>query len=196
MFEDSALKSGNTKAIMHELIIRHIPETIPPQFQLEKNGVKTTEPVILPSPFEFRIRDIPNTSLMKGLRWYLERFLDYPFHPETDHVNYVLNALKDWGQKVFSSLSLVNHIQPDLRIACNDPLILNWPWEAITDEQGEFIAQTCQINRQIMNAASPAHTWKSASQPDQYPAHNSPPQKERPAIQIHIPAPAGIDRTP
>ncbi len=92
---------------------------------------------------------------MKGLRWYLERFLDYPFHPETDHAKYVLNALKDWGQKIFSSLSLGNHVQPGLRIACNDPLILNWPWEAITDNQGEFIAQTCQINRQIMNAASP-----------------------------------------
>ncbi|MCP4130343.1 MAG: hypothetical protein GY754_05130 [bacterium] len=69
---------------MNLLMIRHIPETDPPQFRVEElSGYtrgKTTE---LPSPYRFPIAGIPNMPLMQGLRWYLQEFLEYPYYPDT-----------------------------------------------------------------------------------------------------------------
>jgi len=41
---------------------------------------------------------------MRQLRWYLENFLDYPFHPDTQKAEHVLNALKAWGTAAFNAL--------------------------------------------------------------------------------------------
>ena len=46
----------------------------------------------------------PNSDLMRELRWYLEEFLDYPFPPETDRAERVLDALRRWGEQAFDAL--------------------------------------------------------------------------------------------
>ena len=91
---------------MNTLIIRHNPKTSPPTFQVEEKGTynsTTTQPVSLQSPFEFQ-SGIPNTSLMQGLQWYLEQFLSYPFPPDTDKKDKILQALEQWGKHVFDAL--------------------------------------------------------------------------------------------
>ena len=41
---------------------------------------------------------------MRKMQWYLEKFLDYPFPPETDHAERVQKALRDWGEQAFQRL--------------------------------------------------------------------------------------------
>jgi hypothetical protein len=36
---------------------------------------------------------------MRELRWYLDQFLDYPFHPETNHADHVLDACGMTGRQ-------------------------------------------------------------------------------------------------
>jgi len=77
---------------MHTLIIRHTQ----PTFQVEASGgiQKETKPVSLPFFFAFQ-SGIPNMSLMQGLQWYLEQFLAYPFLPDTEKKDKILQALHD-----------------------------------------------------------------------------------------------------
>jgi hypothetical protein len=73
------------------LVIRHEAETDPPQFvvqRLRDRDSKTTPTATeIPSPKTFSVESSPNVRLLGELRWYLERFLDYPFPPETDGAN-------------------------------------------------------------------------------------------------------------
>src|SRR5229473_1281111 len=87
------------------LAIAHVENSSPPSFVLTRlpDG-KSAAPVAIRSPYEFRVESRPNSNLMIELRWYLERFLDYTFHPETDHADHVLDALKAWGTQAFNAL--------------------------------------------------------------------------------------------
>ena len=49
--------------------------------------------VAIASPHEHPVEDRPNSNLMRELRWYLENFLEFPFHPETIHAEHVLEAV-------------------------------------------------------------------------------------------------------
>ena len=91
---------------MNTLIIRHTPETNPPKFQVEETGTysgTTSQSTELPSPFAFN-SDIPNMSLMQGLQWYLENFLAYPFHPDTEKAEKIQESLERWGTQIFDAL--------------------------------------------------------------------------------------------
>src|SRR6266436_3282463 len=87
------------------LAIAHVESSSPPSFVLTRlpDG-KSAAPVTIRSPYEFPVESQPTSNLMIELRWYLERFLDYPFHPETDHAGHVLDALKSWGTQAFNVL--------------------------------------------------------------------------------------------
>jgi hypothetical protein len=68
--------------------IEHVEGSSPPTCKLTRlEDGKSLSPVAIPSPYEFPVKGRPNSPLMRELRWYLEQFLDYPFHPETDHAD-------------------------------------------------------------------------------------------------------------
>jgi hypothetical protein len=80
---------------MKTLIVRHVDQSDPAQFQVVRlSDGKTVGPVVVPSPVGFPVVGRPNSDLMRELGWYLEGFLDYPFPPETDHAERLRDALK------------------------------------------------------------------------------------------------------
>jgi tetratricopeptide (TPR) repeat protein len=109
-----------------------------------------------------------NSNLLSELRWYQEDFLDYPFHPETDHADKVVDALQQWGLLAFSALfgsmhgrdwfkdaTRNGHEQLRLIISSDDPRILGWPWEALRDPETDVLALGCQIERKLNQNADP-----------------------------------------
>ncbi len=152
---------------MRQLLLRHLPGTDPPRFQPIRgatpedtsSGVVTTE-----SPYGFPVAGRPRSDLMTELRWYLEQFLSYPFPPETEHVERVLDALRRWGETAFRSLAPASlgiptitssHEPRRLRIQSDDPRILSWPWEALRDSHNRPIGQTTQIERSVATTPEP-----------------------------------------
>jgi hypothetical protein len=86
-------------------MIRHIPGSHPAAFQVTRlSDGKTAEPASPPSPVGFPVEGRPNSHLMRELQWYLKTFLDYPFPPETDHAERILQSLKQWGEQTFNAL--------------------------------------------------------------------------------------------
>ena len=87
------------------LIIRHLTGSDPAAFQVTRlpDG-KTAEHASPPSSVGFPVEGWPDSGLLRELQWYLETFLDYPFPPETDHAERVLQALKQWGERAFDAL--------------------------------------------------------------------------------------------
>src|ERR1017187_8298665 len=120
------------------LAIEHIEHSSPPLFALKRlpDG-KSVEPVAIPSPYEFPVEGQPDSNLMGELRWYLERFLDYPFPPETEHAAHVLDALRGWGTQAFTALFDRRDAggwlagAEILQVRSDAPHILSWPWQAL-----------------------------------------------------------------
>ncbi|MEI2741524.1 MAG: tetratricopeptide repeat protein [Candidatus Competibacter sp.] len=155
---------------MATLIIRQVETSNPPQFSVMrlKDG-KTTPPAPIVSPVSMPVKDLPDTSLSAGLRWYLEDFLDYPFPPVTDRAECVQAALRGWGEQAFTALFGAGQGRDfyhdahreglenlDLRIASDDPGVLAWPWEALADpQQAGALAHHCRIERQLDRGHDP-----------------------------------------
>src|SRR5271157_1171173 len=120
------------------LAIEHVESSSPAAFKLTRlEDGKSLSPVAIGSPYEFPVQGRPASPLMRELRWYLEQFLDYPFHPETFHAEHVLDALRAWGTQAFNALFDRRYANEWLRNAeilrvCGDNAhILSWPWEAL-----------------------------------------------------------------
>ncbi len=79
----------------HTLIIRHAGKD-PDRFQIirMKDGKGAPNSVGIPSPDVFPVEGRLNSNLSAELRWRLERFLDYPYHPDTDVAERVLDSLR------------------------------------------------------------------------------------------------------
>ncbi len=152
-----------------QLQIRHIGyQDDKPQFIVVRlSDGKSTLPIALIPPEQTIVEGRPNSNLQQDLRWYLEKFLDYPFEPETFTAERVQDALQHWGEGCFAALfqgqallwfhnarqqSLENL---HLKIASNDPRILAWPWEALRDPDGTTLAHTCRIERQVDKVNDP-----------------------------------------
>jgi len=88
------------------LIIRHQGDlNDQPQFVVTRlSDGKTSEPVSLTSPDKFTLPSREHSNLSSDLLWYLERFLDYPFEPNTHLAEDIQDMLKQWGIEAFSSL--------------------------------------------------------------------------------------------
>ncbi|MCP4699508.1 MAG: tetratricopeptide repeat protein [Gammaproteobacteria bacterium] len=150
------------------LIIRHLGATNgDPGFHVARADGKTGVAVTLPPPESVQVEGRPNSSLPKELRWYLEQFLDCPVASYTGVAERVQDALKRWGESVFSALfqgqallwydlarqaGLANL---HLKIAADDPRILAWPWEALRDPEGATLAHACRIERQLNRLHDP-----------------------------------------
>ena len=153
------------------LIIRHLgDQNGAPQFTVVrgKDG-KLADTIPLTPPEATIVEGRPNSDLMLDLRWYLEHFLDYPFEPNTQIAERVLEALKGWGEDTFTRLfsgrardwyqearrSGEGLVSLNLKIASDDPRILAWPWEALHDPEGTTLAYTCRIERQLSELHDP-----------------------------------------
>ena len=145
------------------LAIEHVDGSSPAAFKLTRlaDG-KSLNAVEIGSPYEFQVEGHPNSNLMRELRWYLEQFLDYPFHPETDHAEHVLDALRAWGTQAFNALFdrrdagdwLYN--SSILQVRADDPHILSWPWEALYDPQsGAYLAHQRRVERRLNRLPDP-----------------------------------------
>jgi len=145
------------------LAIEHIDGSSPAAFKLTRlEDGKSLSQVAIGSPYEFPVEGRPNSPLMRELRWYLEQFLDYPFHPETDHAEHVLEALRAWGTQAFDALFdrrdagdwLDN--SSILQVRADDPHILSWPWEALYDPQaGAYLAHQRRLERRLNQLPDP-----------------------------------------
>ncbi|NQS97895.1 MAG: tetratricopeptide repeat protein [candidate division Zixibacteria bacterium] len=144
------------------LIIRHIPDSEAAKFQVEGPGGKAAKPVELQQPFGFPVKGRPESGLMRELQWYLEEFLSYPYPPNTDRAENIIDAIKEWGRQSFNAVfDDVNarrmfdratengHEHLHLQIRSDDSRILAWPWEALRDPEAEFLGQNCQIERRL-----------------------------------------------
>jgi Tfp pilus assembly protein PilF len=134
------------------------------EFQVTRTApFKTSKPVKVPSPYTWPVEGRPNSNLMVELQWYLERFLEYPFPPETEHAGRILDALKSWGEQAFEALfgnlsggslfqaaTAADYSRLNLQIASNHAGVLSWPWEALRDPRlGTALAQACRIERRL-----------------------------------------------
>jgi hypothetical protein len=153
------------------LIIRHLPGE-PPTFEVERlrDGKRSGHPAAVASPAGFPVDGRPDATLLRELAWYLERFLDYPFPPDTERAVYVQAALRAWGEQTFAALfgqrdggrlfdeaTAGDYSRLVLQISSDDPRILAWPWEALRDgEAGGVLAHTCQIERRLNQLRDPA----------------------------------------
>ncbi|MFM2320583.1 MAG: hypothetical protein RLZZ215_3204, partial [Pseudomonadota bacterium] len=139
-----------------------------PQFVVARLGDgKHSSPVTLTPPEQTAVEGRPNSNLQQDLRWYLEKFLDYPFDPETFTAERVQDALQSWGEHCFTTLFQGQALlwfdaarqqgleNLTLKIASNDPRILAWPWEALRDPDGATLAHTCRIERQVDKVHDP-----------------------------------------
>jgi tetratricopeptide (TPR) repeat protein len=145
------------------LAVAHVEGSSPASFTLIRSSDgKSMPPVVIPSPYEFPVDGRPNSNLMVELRWYLEDFLHYPFDPEIDHADRVLDALSTWGKLSFNSLFDRRDAgawltdSESIQIRSDDPRLLSWPWEALFDPQaGAFIAQQRRVERRINRILDP-----------------------------------------
>ena len=155
---------------MHTLVIQHIPDSVPPAFTVIRHEPyqPAAESAAFAPPDGFPVEGLPNSDLRRELRWYLETFFDYPFHPETGRAERVLNSLKEWGEQAFRALfgsgqardfyrdaTRDGHESLRIRVTANDPRVLAWPWEALYDPQHGYLAHHCHVERQISSAPDP-----------------------------------------
>ncbi|GJL74981.1 CHAT domain-containing protein [Nitrosomonas sp.] len=128
---------------------------------------KTSGPVTITAPDQTTAPGRGNSHLANDLRWYLERFLDYPFEPNIALAQTVQDTLAQWGKAAFSSLfqgktrdwyqdaRRQSLSELTLKIASDDPRVLSWPWEALHDPEATTLAHTCRIERQLNELHDP-----------------------------------------
>ncbi|MCP4109381.1 MAG: CHAT domain-containing protein [Desulfobacteraceae bacterium] len=151
----------------HTLKIRHVSAD-PDRFEVMrlKDG-KSTPAAEIRSPDLLKVEGRPDSNLSADLRWYMEKFLDYPFHPDTDVAEQVRETLSSWGEDAFKTLfdnrdggamldaAINGHYRNfHLQIASNDPRVL--AWEALRDPKANYLAHNCQIERRLDSAPPPA----------------------------------------
>lgn len=155
--------------MQHTLIIRHIDKE-PDKFQVTrlKDGKSAPSTAEIPSPDRFPVEGRPDSNLSMDLRWYLDRFLDYPFHPDTDVAERVQDSLRRWGVEAFNGLfdnrasgrlfdasTNEGYRMLHLQIFSEDPRVLSWPWEAMRDPEANYLSHTCQIERRLDKVRDP-----------------------------------------
>lgn len=154
---------------MARLIVRHLDGSEPAQFQLvRQSDGKSVGPITVPSAVGFPVEGMPNSHLMRELRWYLEIFLDHPFPPFTCRADRILAALAAWGTQAFDALfgdrnsgrlfdaaTSEEYASLHLEISSDDPKILHWPWEALRDSEVGVLARTCQVGRRLHKVRDP-----------------------------------------
>jgi len=153
---------------MNTLVINHRSDDDQPKLRVARQDYKSSKPVSVTSPLGFPVESQPGSELLGELRWYLEDFLQYPFSPNTDRAERVLDALKAWGRQAFNDLfndrdaarmfdeaTKEGYGNLRLHIMSDNPFILQWPWEALLDPQATYLSVACQIERRLNKVRDP-----------------------------------------
>ena len=154
---------------MTTLTIRHEADSDPVRFSvLRGSDQKASDAVEVASPRGFAVEGRPHSDLLHELRWYLERFLEYPFPPETERSDRVQASLQAWGRQAFDGLFGAHRGRDfyrdacksglesvTLRISSDDPRVLAWPWESLEDPEIGTLAQLCRIERRLNAVSDP-----------------------------------------
>jgi len=149
------------------LVVRHEPESC--RFSVVRIGTSTIKESPNVEVADPLARLLGGTQIKLGdeLRWYLERYLDYPFGPNEERAQRTIDALRAWGAEAFNALFAGQardfyskavergHTELQIVIASDDPAVLAWPWEALRDPLVGDLAQLCRIERQLNNVADP-----------------------------------------
>ena len=194
---------------MPTLIVKHVAHGEPAHFQVvrQRDG-KSTDPRIVVSAFGFPVEGRPDSDLVRELSWYLETFLDYPYPPETEHAERVLDSLSTWGKQAFNALfgdreggrffeeaTQEGHQELQLVISSDDPRVLSWPWEALQDPESGVLAQTCQMERRLNHIRDPQPVSdKLPADRVKYPSCDSTALRRRRALPVHVPAAGRANR--
>ncbi len=125
--------------------------------------------VEIPCPYTLHVEGRPKSNLMFDLQWYLEKFLEYPFDPDDETAERILDRLKSWGKDAFKTLFTTGEAvhwfrdaenkglkNLSLVISSDDPRVLSYPWEALIHDGSGFLAQQCRIERR-MNDVGTSH---------------------------------------
>jgi hypothetical protein len=152
------VETGRSVSILRA---QHVPEDRVDRFHVARvRDGKTTAPAAIPAPVDCPVQGRPDSNLVRELRWYLEEFLGYPFPPETEHAERVLDALHKWGRDAFDALfdnrqgaDFLREAQQgqgyeplNLQISSDDPRVLAWPWEALEDSHAGLLARPAESN--------------------------------------------------
>ncbi|MEZ6129191.1 MAG: tetratricopeptide repeat protein [Planctomycetaceae bacterium] len=154
---------------MSRLVVRHVDDSYPPSFRIVRlSDGKDVGPVEVPSPVGFPVEGMPNSDLMKELRWYLEVYLDYPFPPFTNRAERIRAALEEWGTQAFEALfgskeagQLLataadgEYADLHLEISSDNPSILHWPWESLRDPNAGVLSRMARISRRLNKSPDP-----------------------------------------
>lgn len=152
---------------MQYLLIRHRSESAGCGFEVQRvegGRSKSASVVELTDPLRLQLGG-SDLDLGHELAWYLESYLDLPIGPNVQRAERVQTALRDWGRQSFELLlgqgqardfyrdaTRNGHTQLHLVVASDDPRVLSWPWEALSDPQVGDLAHLCRIERQLDTA--------------------------------------------
>lgn len=157
---------------MRFFIIRHIGKHADGQqysFRVEcQNNGRCGDETTMTAPDGFHLEDYPESNFSQDLHWYLEEYLDYPFHLKHGYrAEKIQKTLRAWGRQAFHALfgnnsghdfykqvcaeNDLEHLT--LRIVSDDPAVLAWPWEALYDPIESRLVETFRIERRLNESA-------------------------------------------
>ena len=149
---------------MPRLIICQVSGTNPPQFIVRNRETDQSAPAcVVPSPFEWPVRNAGTDPLMVQLGWLLETFTQYRADSHvTQKAAYIQEAIEDWGtaacDQLFNSNDARNWLPRqtndtlDIVISCDSPEYLAWPWEALHDPTLRYFGLRARIQRRLSHA--------------------------------------------
>jgi len=123
---------------------------------------KQSKLISLKSPWE---NMIGQQSLLQGLQWYLEKYLELPIDNFKMRAEETLAMLSKWGRDCFDALfdsggNAQNWYRDarhkdlsnlKLEIVSDDAAVLSWPWEVLESQHDGLLAQQCRIERRLDN---------------------------------------------
>lgn len=130
----------------NRLTINHTGDQIQLFWQRGNSIARATEPVNFSHPF--------NTEVLDEIRWYLEKYLGFPYGIEPDKASALEQKLQGWGEALFNLIFCSNEkgrqffqeatregLQKcELGISSEDPQLLNLPWELLYCSDYQFCA--------------------------------------------------------
>jgi tetratricopeptide (TPR) repeat protein len=159
-----------------DIQIAHVPgdnDKRQPLFEVVRlsDGGKRGPKVELTPPQEFLVEGVQGLTLLEGLRWYLEDFLETPYGAYLDRADKVQKSLVEWGKQCFDALfsgqtrvwldsvegTAGGLIDLHLRVASDEPSVLAWPWEALYHPSIGELALQCSIERQLSTVPDTRH---------------------------------------
>ncbi len=154
---------SGTPVFEHTLVLRHVSDSAPARFMVVRlSDGKSTEPLSVPSPVGYSVAGRPRSDLLTELKWYLEKYIEFPFAPQVEHAERVLDSLKRWGEAAFGELfssgvgqSLYEAAERNgldrlnIQISSDDPRVLGWPWECLLDPRVGQLGQLCRLERRL-----------------------------------------------